>query len=74
MDIKEKIEEIVEKLMKDKNLMKKFEKNPASVIEDLVGIDLPDAQVNQLIKGIRAKLDLDKIGDALGALGGLFGK
>ena len=74
MDIKEKIEEIVEKLMKDKNLMKKFEKNPASVIEDLVGIDLPDAQVNQLIKGIQAKLDLDKIGDALGALGGLFGK
>ena len=74
MDIKAKIEQAAKKLMSDKNLMAKFEKNPASVIEELIGVDLPDEQVNQLIDGIKAKIKLDQIGDVLGGLGGLFGK
>ena len=74
LDIKAKIEEIVKKLTSNKNLMAKFEKNPASVIEQFVGVDLPDEQVNQLVEGIKAKIKLDKVGDALGSLGGLFGK
>ena len=74
MDIKAKIEEAVKKLLSDKTLMAKFEKNPASVIEELIGVDLPDDQVNQIVDGIKAKIKLDKIGSALGGLGGLFGK
>ena len=74
MDIKAKIEEIVKKLTTDKNLMTKFERNPVSVIEELVGIDLPDAQINQLIDGIKAKIKLDQVGDVLGGIGKLFGK
>lgn len=74
MDIKEKIEQIAKKLLSDKDLMKKFDKNPASVIEELLGVDLPDELVNQIIEGVKAKINLDKVGDALGALGGLFGK
>ena len=74
LNIKEKIDEIVKKLTSDKNLMAKFEKNPISVIEELLGVDLPDDQLNQLVDGIKAKVKLDKIGDALGGLGGLFGK
>ena len=74
MDIKAKIEEIVKKLMSDKNLMAKFESNPVTVIEELIGIDLPDAQVNQLIEGIKAKIKLDQVGDVLGGIGKLFGK
>lgn len=74
MDIKAKIEEIVKKLTSDKELMAKFEKNPVAVIEELIGIDLPDDQINQLVEGIKAKLSLDKLGNALGGLGGLFGK
>ena len=74
MDIKAKIEEIVKKLMNDKNLMAKFERNPVSVIEELIGIDLPDQQVNQLIDGIKAKIKLDQVGDVLGCIGKLFGK
>ena len=74
MDIKAKIEEIVKKLMNDKNLMAKFERNPVSVIEELIGIDLPDQQVNQLIDGIKAKIKLDLVGDVLGGIGKLFGK
>lgn len=74
MDIKAKIEQIVKKLMADKKLMEKFEKNPVSVIEEYAGVDLPDDLVNQLIDGIKAKISLEKVGDALGALGGLFKK
>ena len=74
MDIKAKIEQAVKKLLSDKDLMAKFEKNPASVIEELIGVDLPDDQVNQLVEGIKAKIKLDQIGNALGGLGGLFKK
>ena len=74
MDIREKIESVVKKLLSDKNLMEKFEKNPAKVIEELLGVDLPDDLVNQIIEGVKAKINLEKVGDALGALGSLFGK
>lgn len=71
MDIKEKIEEIVEKVQKDKNIAKKFEKDPVAVVEELIGIDLPNDQINGVVDAVKAKINLDKIG---GALGGLFGK
>ena len=74
MDIKAKIEEIVKKLMSDKSLMDRFERNPVSVIEQYIGVDLPDAQINQLIDGIKAKIKLDQVGDVLGGIGKLFGK
>ena len=74
MDIKAKVEEIVKKLMASKDLMAKFEKNPVAVIEELVGMDLPDDLVNQLVDGIKAKIKLDQVGNALGTIGKLFGK
>ena len=74
MDIKEKIEELVKKLTADKNLLEKFEKNPGKVVEDLIGVDLPDDVINKIIDGVKAKISLDKVGDALNMLGGLFGK
>ena len=74
MNIKEKIEQAAKKLLADKDLMKKFEKNPAAVIEELVGVDLPDDLVNQVVDGVKAKITADKVGDALGAIGGLFKK
>ena len=74
MDIKEKIEQVAKKLLSDKKLLEKFEKNPVKVIEELLGVDLPDDLVNQLIDGIKARIKLDKVGDALEGLGKLFGK
>lgn len=68
MDIKAKIEQVAKKLMNDKNLMQKFEKNPATVIEEYIGVDLPNEQVNQIVDSIKAKINLDKIGGALGSL------
>ena len=74
MDIKEKIEQAVKTLKSDKSLMAKFQKNPVSVVEQLIGIDLPDQQINQVVEGIKAKISLDKAGDLLGGIGKLFGK
>ena len=74
MDIKEKIEELVKKITSDKNLLKKFEKDPIKVVEDLIGIDLPNDMIEKVVEGVKAKISLDKVGDALNMLGGLFGK
>ena len=74
MDIKETIEKAAKKLMNNPALLKKFEKEPVKVIEELVGVDLPDDLVNKLIDGIKAKITADKVGDALQGLGKLFGK
>ena len=74
MEFKEKIEKAVKELLADEKLMEKFEKNPVEIVEKLVGADLPDDMVNQAVEAIKAKITLDKVGDTLGALGGLFGK
>ena len=71
MDIKAKIEEIVEKIKNDKQIMAKFEKDPTAVIEELIGIDLPNDQINDLVDAVKAKLTVDNL---KGALGGLFGR
>ena len=72
--LKGKIEEIVEKIKSDKDIAAKFQKDPISVVEKLLGVDLPNEQLEQVVDAIKAKIDLDKIGDLLGGLGGLFGK
>lgn len=74
MDIKEKIEKIVDKVKNDPAMLKKFQSNPVKVVEDLLGVDLPDDIIEKIVDGVKAKISLDKAGDALGALGGLFGK
>ena len=74
MDIKEKIAAIVEKVQKNPALLKRFNAEPVKVVEELVGIDLPDELIEKIIDGVKAKITMDKVGDALGALGGLFGK
>ena len=72
--LKDKIEEIVNKIKSDKEIAAKFQKDPISVVEKLLGVDLPNEQLEQVVDAIKAKIDLDKIGDLLGGLGSLFGK
>lgn len=72
--IKKKAEELVKKIQNDPSLLKKFKENPVKVVEDLIGIDLPDDQIKQVAELVKAKIDLDKVGDLLGGLGGLFKK
>lgn len=70
MDIKAKAEEIIGKIQSDKDLGAKFEANPTAAIEGLIGVDLPDDQLNGIVTAVKAKLGADKLS---GALGGLLG-
>lgn len=72
MDIKEKIEEIVEKIKADKDFASKFSSDPVKALESVIGVDLPDDQLNPLIEGIKAKVSLDKAGGLLGSVKKLF--
>ena len=72
MDIKEKIEEIVEKIAKDEKLQKQFKDDPVKALEKLLDVDLPDAAVEKIIDGVKAKLTADKLSDAVGVLKKLF--
>ena len=74
MDIKATIEKTVKKLMDNPALLKKFDTEPVKVLEELIGVDLPDDVVEPLIDGIKVKLAATKVGDALEGLGKLFGK
>ena len=70
IDIKAKIEELINKIKGDKDIGERFAKEPTKTVEGLLGIDLPDDQINQIVEGIKAKLNLDSITDKLG---GIFG-
>ena len=74
MDIKKMVEELVEKIQKNPKLLQEFKEKPVKVIEQITGLDLPDDQIEKLAQLIKAKLDMDKVGDLLGGLSGLFKK
>lgn len=74
MDIKAKVEELVSEIQKNPKLLSQFKENPVPVIEKLVGMDLPDDQIMKLAELVKARIDLDKAGDLLKGLGGLFKK
>ena len=73
-DIKAKVEEIVEKIKKDPKLITEFQNKPIPTVEKLIGVDLPDDTIMKIVELVKAKLDMDKVSDLLGGLGGLFGK
>ena len=73
-ELKNKLDEIVEKIKNDKNIAAKFQKDPIGTVEGLIGIDLPNDQIEALVDAVKAKINLDKMGDALGGLKVLFGK
>ena len=73
MDIKAKIEEIVEKVKNDKNIAEKFKKDPIKTVEELAGVDLPNDQIEKVVEAVKAKVSLDDIGDKLGGIAKLFG-
>ena len=72
MDIKEKIETILEEIKNNPNIKEEFEKDPVKVIEKLIGVDLPDDVVEKIVDGVKAKMTVDNVSKIAGALKGLF--
>ncbi|MBR7038208.1 MAG: hypothetical protein IKI21_03040 [Oscillospiraceae bacterium] len=71
MDIKAKIEEIVNKAKSDKDFAAKLQKDPVKTVEDLLGVDLPDEQIKAVVEGVKAKL-LAGDGNIVDKIKGLF--
>jgi len=72
MDIKAKINEVVEKVTSDKAIKEKFEKNPVKAIEDILGVDLPDDAMDKIVDGVKAKVAVDSISDVASKFKKLF--
>ena len=73
MDIKAKIEEIVEKVKNDDNFAADFKADPVKAVEKVIGVDLPDDQINKVIDGVKAKISVDDVKDKVGGLLGKLG-
>lgn len=70
-NIKEKIEEVVNKIKKDPNFAKKFQEEPIKAVESIIEIDLPDDKINEIISLIKTKIKLDD-SNILGKIKGFF--
>lgn len=74
MDVKEQIKKAVDRITKDKALQQQFQKEPVKALESVLGVDLPDDVVDQVVKGVKAKLTTDKLSDSVDALKGFLKK
>lgn len=82
-EIMEKVEKIVKEVQKAPKLLAKFKDEPVKVVEQLLGVDLPDALVKNIIDGAKdalkdsakkddGKLDMDDLKGAANLLKKLF--
>ena len=69
--IKEKIEEIIEKIKNDKDFAKKFKEDPIKAVEEVIGIDLPEDKIMDVVNTIKTKIKLDD-SKLIGKIKGLF--
>lgn len=72
MDIKAQITTAVEKIAKDQKLQEQFKKDPVKAVEQVLGVDLPDDILNQIVDGVKAKISLDKAAGVADSLKKLF--
>lgn len=79
MDIKAKVEAVVKAAAKDKNFLSAFAKDPVKAVESVIGMDLPDDQINAVISEVKKRLAAEGLGkldmkDVAGLAGSIFGK
>ena len=71
-DIKEKIEELAEKIMKDSALQAQFKKDPVKAVEKLLGVDRPGDVLGKGVERGGGRVFVEKISGAVDALKKLF--
>lgn len=74
MDVKEQITKAVDKITKDKKLQEQFQKEPVKALESVLGVDLPDDVIEQVVQGVKAKLTVDKMSGAVDSIKGFLKK
>lgn len=55
--VKDKVNEVLEKVKSDENFLKNFKENPITAIEEVMGIDLPDDKIEEIIKTVKEKIE-----------------
>ena len=73
-NISENIKNIVNKIKNDKNFEKEFKNNPVKAVEGILGVDLPDDKIMQIVDAIKAKISADDVKDKIGDIFGKFKK
>ena len=71
-ELKKKVEEIVNKVKNDGDFANKFKSNPVEAVESVVGVDLPDDQINNVVEMVKANVNIDN--GIVGKITGLFNK
>ena len=72
MDIKAKINEIVDRIKNEEGLMDLFKSDPVKAVEKVIGMDLPDEKLGPIVDGVKAKLTVDNAKDLFGSIKKLF--
>ena len=62
----------LKKVKEDKDFAAKFKADPVKAVEGVIGIDLPDEQINKVVDAVKAKITTDNIKDIGSKLKGLF--
>ena len=55
MDIRARIDEIVNKVKSDPDIAAKFQNDPIKTVEGIIGVDLPDDVIKQIVDGVKTK-------------------
>jgi hypothetical protein len=71
-DIKAMIEKLTDSISKNDSLKAQFQKDPIKAVEKVLGVDLPEDVVQQIITAVKGKITLDKVSGAADALKKLF--
>ncbi len=72
MNIQELTEKLAKSVLDDADLKAQFTKDPIKAVEKVLGVDLPDDIIEQVIAGVKAKISVDQIADAASLLKKLF--
>ena len=54
MDIQKLIAQAVKVLTENEDMIRAFNKNPGKTLEKILGMDLPDEQINAIVAGVKA--------------------
>ena len=73
LDINSMVNKAVEALKNDSSLKTQFLSDPVKALEKVLGVDLPDDQINKIIDGVKAALAEMGAGGILDKIKGLFG-
>ena len=68
VDVKEMVEQVVSKAKNDPDFMKKLQSDPEKTIESVIGVDVPDGAVDQVLAAVKSKVTLDKISGVMNML------